>query len=393
MSACSAERAVAPGLFTLEDEGSGQWRTVSTGAEHSCALDARGRAWCWGSNASFQLGVDLTPSKCGTAPEVDCSLIPAAVMTGRAFTAISAGGAHTCAITTDSVPFCWGSNREGQLGVFGASTPVARLPGTVPMISISAGSTHTCGIRADDLLVCWGSNQFGAVGAGAGHSVPPTIVGGNQRFASVQASNQRTCARTMTGRVLCWGVAWSHSSGDTNFVSIRSTLTLVPGLGSMAAVGVGPSSTCSLDATGFAWCWESNLNGESGTGPGPGSQKPRRIGTDVQLSALTVGGAHACAIAVDGPALCWGSNRHGQVGALTDEFCGVSRSACATHPVAVAGRQRFISLSAGLGNHVCGISERFNLYCWGAGTFGQRGDSSRTSRSRVPRLAVFVHPR
>lgn len=390
-SACVADRASAPGLFALDDAAPGRWRTVSTGATHSCALDDQGRAWCWGSNARFQLGVDRTASTCGAAPEVPCSLVPTPVLSGRAFSSISAGGSHTCAISTDSVPYCWGNNTDGQLGVIGATGPFARVPGTSAMIAISAGTAHSCGIRVDRVLVCWGSNLFGAVGTGIGTRVVPTAVGGAQRFESVFASDHRTCATTVARRVICWGTAWAYSIGDTNFSVVRATPTIVAGLGAMVDVGVGPSSTCSVDATGFVWCWESNVHGEGGIGPGQGTATPRRIATDQAFSSVTVGAAHACGLTVDGDAFCWGSNRNGQLGSLSPSVCGESRVPCSSYPIGVGGRQRFVRISAGPGNHVCGISDRQNLYCWGAGSYGQRGDSSRSSASRVPRLAVDVH--
>jgi alpha-tubulin suppressor-like RCC1 family protein len=388
---CVADRATMPAVFVLDDVGSGRWRTVSTGAEHSCAIDVHGRAYCWGSNASYQLGVEQVESRCGTTPEVPCSLIPVPVATGRTFISISAGGSHTCAIATDSVPYCWGNNTDGQLGTFDLSSPELRIPGTAPMIAISAGLAHSCGIRVDNVLVCWGSNRFGAITGLDPTIFPPTLIGGNQRFREVRASNQRTCARTLASRIMCWGALWTHASGDTDYATIRTSPTFVQAIGAMAAMDVGTSSTCSLDATGFAWCWETNTNGESGTGPGPGSLTPRRVASNDEYTAITLGTSHACAISITGGAFCWGSNRSGQLGALSTEYCTRSRSACSTRPIAVSGRQRFIGLSAGLGTHTCGVSDHLNLYCWGGGTFGQRGDGTRTSFSRLPRLAVDVH--
>lgn len=389
LAACAPDRPASPGAFVLDDVGTGRWRTVSTGGTHSCAIDDHARAWCWGSNASFQLGVLQTSSECGS-PAVACSLVPVPVATGRTFIAISAGRSHTCAIATDSVPFCWGSNSDGQLGVSGPATAELQIPGTAPMRSISAGSTHSCGVRTDNQLVCWGSNRFGAVGAGVGKGVPPTLVGGGTRFLDVAATDERSCARTIGQRVMCWGAMWTSTQGDTNFTSIRDVPGLVSGLGIMSMVSVGPNSACSVDSTGFVWCWESNLLGEQGAGPGPGSLTPHRIASDEEFVSVSVGDGYACGATRDGAGYCWGSNRDLQIGAITTEYCGLARLRCTTRPVRISGKQRFMMVSARLGSHVCGVTDQFNLYCWGAGAFGQRGDGTTAPVSRVPRLAAAV---
>jgi alpha-tubulin suppressor-like RCC1 family protein len=388
-AACAADRPGAPAVVVLDDVGTGDWRSVSTGRDHTCAIDGDGRAWCWGSNESFQLGVAQPGFIC--ADSIPCSPFPVPVATGRTFLSISAGRAHTCGIATDSVPFCWGANAEGQLGTRDLPSPELRIPGTSPMISLSAGGNHSCGVRTDNQLVCWGSNRFGAVGAGGGIGIPPTLVGGNFRFSSVEVSDQRSCARTTAGRIMCWGAIWSRTSGDTNFTQVVPSPTLVGGLGLMATMDVGPTSACTVDATGFVWCWESNVNGQGGIGPGPGSATPRRVATDEAFSRISVGNAYACGVTIDGAGYCWGSNRNLQIGATTTEYCGSSRSPCTTRPVRVSGRQRFMTISAGLGTHVCGVTDQFNLYCWGSGAFGQRGDGTTTALSRIPRLAVDVH--
>jgi alpha-tubulin suppressor-like RCC1 family protein len=116
----------------------------------------------------------------------------------------------------------------------------------------------------------------------------------------------------------------------------------------------------------------------------------RRIASDEEFISVSVGDHYACGATIDGVGYCWGSNRDLQIGAITTEYCTFARTRCTTRPVRVSGKQRFSMVSAGLGAHVCGVTDQYNLYCWGAGSFGQRGDGTTTSISRVPRLAAAV---
>jgi alpha-tubulin suppressor-like RCC1 family protein len=83
--------------------------SVSEGGVHTCGVTTGNRAYCWGSNGNWQLG-DGTGSQ-------DGHLTPNAVAGDVQFRAITAGLFHTCAITPQNVAYCWGNNFKGQLGV------------------------------------------------------------------------------------------------------------------------------------------------------------------------------------------------------------------------------------------------------------------------------------
>jgi hypothetical protein len=79
---------------------------LTVGEAHACAVDPNEGLWCWGANASGQLGDGTTDDR--TAPAQVAGLLRAA----RA----SAGAAHTCAVDGDAATWCWGEGAPGGDG-------------------------------------------------------------------------------------------------------------------------------------------------------------------------------------------------------------------------------------------------------------------------------------
>ena len=395
LASCTEATSPARQFPVLDDVGQSDWASVTVGGDHTCALKTDGRAYCWGSNQFGQLGVAHSDTTCGAKDATyRCSLSPQQVQPGVKWLSISAGARHTCAITVDREAFCWGANDQNQVGDFSLGGPtLVKVPGSLPWTKISAGATHTCAVRSDGVLFCWGSNDRGQLGTG-------TLTGGGGSLvrvfalrvpvASVSAGQQRTCARSTVGAVYCWGAVWIDRENGLEVTRAQTSPELVPNAPAMASLSVGSFATCGTDASGFAYCWEANPRGQMGTGTLDGSRTPVRVASDLEFLQVSAGIVHSCGIVTSGAAYCWGDDSFGQLGVAPSglaQRCGGPTLPCSTVPVPVFGRQQFTEISTGLGSHVCGVTVRGNLYCWGLGLSGQRGDGTESYAVYVPTMA------
>ena len=394
VAACTEPTAPARRFPVLDDVGESDWAMISAGGDHSCALTRNGAAYCWGSNQYGQLGVARADTVCGAASaRYACSLAPRIVQPGVKFLSISAGARHTCAITSAREAFCWGANDADQTGAVtaGGATPVKVL-GALPWAQVSAGASHTCAVRTDGALFCWGSNERGQLGTGnqiGGLGIVQVTV--PEPVATVSAGQSRTCARTTIGTVYCWGAVWTERQSGLELTRAQLTPELVPRSPAMAWLSVGAFTTCGTDAAGFAYCWEGNPRGGMGTGSLDGSTSPQRVATTLEFVQIESGIAQTCGVVTSGAGYCWGDNSFGQLGvnpSLLVEQCAGGALPCTTTPIPVIGKQQFVEISTGFGSHTCGVTTRGNLYCWGLGVSGQRGDGTMSPGTFTPTLVA-----
>ncbi|MDB4873946.1 MAG: protein kinase [Gemmatimonadetes bacterium] len=398
LAACAATTDPVRRYGVLDDLGQSDWQSVSVGGDHSCGLKTNGNAYCWGSNQYGQLGVARSDTVCGTArAQYVCNLSPTPVQPGLKFASVSAGARHSCGITTARDAYCWGVNDAGQVSEAGNGGPsLAKVSGTLGWTQISAGYSHTCAVRTDGALFCWGANDRGQLGNGTiANSTANSRVRITAPVASVSAGQQRTCARTTVGAVYCWGAVWTERQSGLELTRAQMLPELVPQAPALASVSVGSFTTCGSDLAGVGYCWEANPRGGMGTGDQTGSTTPKVLASDLGFIQVSAGIVQSCGVATSGAGYCWGDDTFGQLGVppttLTGQ-CGDQQLACATAPVPVFGRQKFREISTGFGSHSCGVTTQGNLYCWGLGLSGQRGDGSENYAISTPIMVAEPKP-
>ena len=182
--------------------GGFKFRDVASGSHHACALTLEGAAFCWGLNASGQLGEGTTANR----------FSPTAVSGSITFQGIAAGESLTCGLDTAGRAYCWGA-----IPAVVASQTTPKSYSTAPVFtSLSVGGAHACALAADGTAYCWGDNSGGQLGDSTTTSrADPTPVRGGMKFQSISAGYLHTCARTIgDGAVACWGRNRAGELGD-----------------------------------------------------------------------------------------------------------------------------------------------------------------------------------
>jgi hypothetical protein len=149
-------------------------RTLAAGGNSACVTLRGGGTACWGAGTGAPATVDA-----------------------RAFGELAVGGSHRCGLA-GGVAHCWGSNGMGQLGD-GSTTSRGRpaaVQGGAQFTAIAAGGSHTCALDRGGKAHCWGSNAAGQLGIGGrgGNAQVPTPVQTDLTFQAI-AAKQHTCAR------------------------------------------------------------------------------------------------------------------------------------------------------------------------------------------------------
>ena len=289
---------------------------------HTCAITIAGATKCWGFNESGETGSTASAGDCLIGP---CSLDPQPVEVAARFDAIAAGHRHTCAVARGEA-WCWGNNARGQAGAATyaagcAATPCApprRIDGLANVVAVASGGSHACALTRDGTAWCWGDNRNGQLGIGQPtvlESSSPRRVITDTRFTSIAAGTWHTCALGVDGTVACWGDGRAGQLGADQ--ATRSEIPLrESSRRRWSALSAGGRSTCALLPTGEVWCWGSGAGGRLGTpapdvcDDGPCSRMPLHVPGVIGATSVAVGGRLSCVVERERP-VCWGLTPNG----------------------------------------------------------------------------------
>ncbi|HJQ21348.1 MAG TPA: hypothetical protein VJ867_13455 [Gemmatimonadaceae bacterium] len=336
---------------------------ISAGGAHTCALRLDGKAFCWGRNSSGELGDGTLEDR----------LNPVAVTGGLSFESISSGDTHTCGVTHSGEGYCWGDNVQGQVG--GNASADIGLPPTLvaPGMSwamISAGQDHSCGVTTGGDAYCWGTGYLGDNNT-TRRAFPIKVPGGP--WTEVSAATNYTCGLQAAGGAYCWGTNAGGLLGNGTTSGQSFSPMAVVGNHDFATLDAGVNHACGATTIGQIFCWGTNANAQLGTGAtGSPTGTPVQAGITENLTVVASGEDFTCGAADQGT-FCWGRNDVGQL--------GVNGTGVQATPVRVDAST--ITVSA-FRVHACGISANFDAYCWGNNAFGQVGNGRTGAAVNLP---------
>ena len=93
---------------------------------HNCAVTSDGAAWCWGWDGAGELGGNST-SECIDPVLGDtwaCALAPVEVGLPEPIAEVATGNATSCALALSGQVYCWGENRDYQVGTGGTALAI-----------------------------------------------------------------------------------------------------------------------------------------------------------------------------------------------------------------------------------------------------------------------------
>jgi alpha-tubulin suppressor-like RCC1 family protein len=341
-------------------------RVSSQGNAYTCAVQ-NGSAWCWGSNASGQMGIGVSGGYYSTRQAVSgMSSGVSDIATGPGSVAGTA-----CAVKDGGVK-CWGDNSNNILqngtGVE-SNVPVQVIPANSGIVQVGVGWRYACALSNTGAVQCWGFGSWGQMGNGTWTAnsgrVTPTGMGSGVQSLSVGTDS--ACV-IQSSTVKCWGANGYGQIGNNSNTNVNVPTSTGYSFGtSLISVSVGQHLACVTGVNQSVWCW--GRNDQDGTGtPGQPTYKTPMLVPLTGAVGTIVGAQVVCAgiappVSSTYTPVCWGANDLGQLG---QGFVSDHEDP-PEPPINVPW-----TFAGSASNTVCVVTDG-HLKCWGQNSYGQVG--------------------
>ena len=376
----------------------------SGSSDHTCVVRANGRVSCWGDNSEGQLGNNSTNHANYPVDVRGPTGIAGTFLEN--IVEVSTGSNHTCALNSGGQVLCWGDNFYGQIGNnyyysdhhYPTLVKGKNGHGTLSgIVQLAGGISGNCVLGSNGQVSCWGWNALGNVGvAGNTAKIPyPSTIRVSQNGPPLEGIVQISygyfapCALTSKGKVWCWGASYHGQLGDgTSGGSIAGAHIVYPvavrastgasgsTLDGVVQISVGSNSNCALKSNKTVYCWGTGYFGEANieethlfphllnlTNVSAIDQSRNREGSFYDVITK-------CALDFSGTAKCWGWNSDGQLADANrnnKSFTTIRSTGSSQRAL-----QGIVGIRPGL-TSTCALMVTGKVKCWGANAFLGRG--------------------
>lgn len=346
---------------------------------------SQGDVICLGSNSGQRLGRSGSNS---AAPIEFMVALPTAPFAG-----IRSALFHSCGFTTDGDLFCWGVNGSGRTGrlTSDALAQPVDLPGTAPdnaVEELALGITYSCARVASGAVYCFGDNRQGELGqlsATPALSATPLAVlnaDGSPLEDAVRlvGGSQGACVITNSNELKCWGDNTSANLQNAGVDVFGATRVA----SDVSTAFMNHLGLCWVATDGTATCRGRNIEGQFGTGgiTGDGITIARVVPELDGMTSAEGGFEYGCGFR-DSELLCFGYSDSGEVprDSLLEEIPAALQTDVGTLDTVSLGATAAFAMSGGDG------------FSWGIAQARQLGVTSQLPRSSptpVPGLTGVV---
>jgi alpha-tubulin suppressor-like RCC1 family protein len=348
--------------------------------------------FAWGKNKDGELSIG--GSKDSYLP------IPVKGVKNKNIIHVSSGGQHSAAIDNQGRLYICGSYLHGKLGIEDLTTVSVQAFTLVPslkdkvVIQVACGDYHTLCLLEDGSVYTWGGTLHKKLGQRSGKAMnKPGLVQGlsEKEVIYVGCGDFHSVALTSDGKVYTWGGGGSFfNRGQCGHGHVKDILDplAIPAFANKKIVQLscGGYHTLALTESNDLYAWGSGLYGECGFGEFLNTSSPKLVlfpwvkngAEEQQIVQISAGGHHSLALTEHGYVFSFGFASHGQL--------GLRNTINQSEPQLVTDlRNKPIKSIAAGWNHTLVLTERGDVFSCGYGFFGQLGHGDDESKT------IFTH--
>jgi len=312
-------------------------KSITVSEFYGCALRETG-AWCWG-DALFM------PSLAAAGPGMIARRALPNLLVSAGALAVSISGSQTCVLDAGAMK-CWQKSWDAKWFLLKPTT-IKGLESDVQ--ALGTGGSFACGL-VHKRLICWDGLSMN----------PSDFITVASDVAGLSSGSPR-CAILASG-FKCWKINLRYAPFEFDAQEKVAVTETAEHISASSDDGNGNSLVCWTHG-GALKCMAEKFRSEADKRIASGNRFTSAV-TDVGVAD-----DHSCLI-WNAEVYCWGANDHGQLG---DGSRQLASSTGNPVKVSLPAAARQVTVSNGVS---CALIETDEVYCWGANSFGQTGNTS-----------------